>query len=1050
MDFKFRTLYLINPKDYNEMFSLPSNRKKKVETYRKINNENNYKNSDSNIYTLYNKIQDKNYNSNFRFYKTDTIPFPNFPKKKKLKKFSTHQLFTSKITKKKNNFSIKYIELLKDINNERKLKNYYILKGNNKLKYIKDGGLKLIKIIFENDIETITRSVISLNNMKQKINSNINPKSLVQSIYNENKKNSNSQTSNIFFKDILNDIYRQIEICNKNNNQVDIVLVKNLLVIELNKIEKDFKNLNKYIKHLLEDNVIEETEEFIKKHKKHRKNDDNQLSSSSSSSSFKEKKYNLFGKEYLQMLFRNKIKGYVKNFKNYNPNNVVSSIGTKVNSNNFRPIITNYKNKKQNYFIKNSNQHIQNELNISNHKEKDFEMKDSQHNIYQSNNNELINDNIHSYRNNTYNNIIQEKKSIQDKIGNINTEMDNNVIYSSGYFNKINYPFVNNSLLNSNINNDIDIKETMTIPVNSKNINNNEKSISPINKMEKYAKKINDNFILNSYKNDFININSNNNNIAQNDYNFQKKMSKIDSKKEKDGGLNFSMMKIFEQLIKNDTIRTKTIKKTGTKNEQKAFERKKSQLKIELKSNFEKRKSVIEENIINEYTKKLLNTPGITLTKEEIMEEVNNIKKEMLKSKNLSVKGTASSKKKKKIITKEGLNELKEKLVLINHVDQMNMNREQKEEFLNHIFEYKFLLNKANKTEDELIKEKEIRYKLRSIIEKYLFELQKRELINTKSIYSKKKNILKNKLRFLKDLKLNIFGDEEKIEEFIDNPPKKEEKDKAGNQEKILLELNENNNINTLDELLKMTKVEKKKEKKLIYDNSYMFSKHEKNVEIRDEVLKIMNTNYALVNDNNNSNTSTINDKSSYYSSNNRKMKQKKKFKKKNQNVSRRTSIIDINESIEKKKLIEKKNEEERIRREEEEEEIRKKKEMEDIQKREEIFDKKLYEFFDKIKKMKNHDGNYEDELEKLIDEKAYNLDDAKEMRINSFIHKLRLNREKEKFFSKFHNKRLGYSSPLIFTMNNFYPKKKILFRSNNINNEDNLYRTEYINKNDK
>ena len=123
---------------------------------------------------------------------------------------------------------------------------------------------------------------------------------------------------------------------------------------------------------------------------------------------------------------------------------------------------------------------------------------------------------------------------------------------------------------------------------------------------------------------------------------------------------------------------------------------------------------------------------------------------------------------------------------------------------------------------------------------------------------------------------------------------------------------------------------------------------------------------------------------------------------------------------------------------------------MEDIQKREEIFDKKLYEFFDKIKKMKNHDGNYEDELEKLIDEKANNLDNAKEIRINSFIHKLRLHREKEKFFSKFQNKKLGYSSPLIFTMNNFYPKKKILFRSNNINNEDNLYRTEYINKNDK
>jgi hypothetical protein len=65
------------------------------------------------------------------------------------------------------------------------LKNFYILKGNNKPNYLKDCGLKLIKLIFENDIETIIRSVASLNNMKRKIYSNINPKSFVQSIYNE-------------------------------------------------------------------------------------------------------------------------------------------------------------------------------------------------------------------------------------------------------------------------------------------------------------------------------------------------------------------------------------------------------------------------------------------------------------------------------------------------------------------------------------------------------------------------------------------------------------------------------------------------------------------------------------------------------------------------------------------------------------------------------------------------------------------------------------------------------------------------------------------------
>ena len=258
-------------------------------------------------------------------------------------------------------------------------------------------------------------------------------------------------------------------------------------------------------------------------------------------------------------------------------------------------------------------------------------------------------------------------------------------------------------------------------------------------------------------------------------------------------------------------------------------------MKIEFKNNYERRKSIIEENIINEYANKLLNVPGVKLIKEEILEEVNNIKQEILQPKNLSVKSTSSSKN-KKIITKVGLNELKEKLVLINHVDPMNMNKEQKEEFLNHIFEYKLLLNKTNKTEEEMEKEHEIGFKLKAIIEKYLYELQRSEVVNTKSIYSKKKNFFKNKLGFLKDLKLNIFEEEEKKGEFK-NSKSIQEKDKAINHEKIIKKVSGNNNINTLYELLKNTKIEKKKETKLIYYNSYMFSKHQKNVEIRDEVM---------------------------------------------------------------------------------------------------------------------------------------------------------------------------------------------------------------------
>ena len=58
--------------------------------------------------------------------------------------------------------------------------------------------------------------------------------------------------------------------------------------------------------------------------------------------------------------------------------------------------------------------------------------------------------------------------------------------------------------------------------------------------------------------------------------------------------------------------------------------RKKTQTKIEFKNNFNKKKYVMEENIIKEYTNKLLNTPGVTLTTAEILEEIKNIKKELL------------------------------------------------------------------------------------------------------------------------------------------------------------------------------------------------------------------------------------------------------------------------------------------------------------------------------------------------------------------------------------------------------------------------------------
>ena len=99
---------------------------------------------------------------------------------------------------------------------------------------------------------------------------------------------------------------------------------------------------------------------------------------------------------------------------------------------------------------------------------------------------------------------------------------------------------------------------------------------------------------------------------------------------------------------------------------------------------------------------------------------------------------------------------------------------------------------------------------------------------------------------------------------------------------------------------------------------------------------------------------------------------------------------------------------------------------------------------------MKNNFNLYQGELEKLIDERMINnIDKNKEFRINEFIHGLELDREKKKFNDRFKNQKLGFSSPLIFTMNNFYCKKKDLLFDNN-KSEKMYNRTIYNTKNNK
>ena len=86
-----------------------------------------------------------------------------------------------------------------------------------------------------------------------------------------------------------------------------------------------------------------------------------------------------------------------------------------------------------------------------------------------------------------------------------------------------------------------------------------------------------------------------------------------------------------------------------------------------------------------------------------------------------------------------------------------------------------------------------------------------------------------------------------------------------------------------------------------------------------------------------------------------------------------------------------------------------------------EMIEKKLYEFFDKIKALKKVKvKNYEKELELLVDEQLDKLDYSKakenESRVNNFIQEFGLNRTKNIFSKKFYSKRMHYLSPIIFS----------------------------------
>ena len=262
-------------------------------------------------------------------------------------------------------------------------------------------------------------------------------------------------------------------------------------------------------------------------------------------------------------------------------------------------------------------------------------------------------------------------------------------------------------------------------------------------------------------------------------------------------------------------------------------------------------------------------------------------------------------------------------------------------------------------------------------VKKYKHKLDKLIYIQNYRVYS-----IRN-LRLLEDKYIKPY-----LEEEARKKREEEQKKEKSRKKKISDE--------EFQRFKKMVEA-KKKNKELIFDNSYLFKKGKlKHFKLRKEVEEILNTDYGL-----------------YYhgkSGSKKKGKKKKKSKKKGRGKIikiPRSSIFD-NVELTQEELDEEERRQRLLR------------EIEEKEKMEELRDKRLYDFFARIQRLKNGKiKNFEEELNMLIDEQIDEADRIrvrKEARMNYFLQEFQFNRIKAKYNSDYKNKKYDYLSPLIFT----------------------------------
>ena len=549
-----------------------------------------------------------------------------------------------------------------------------------------------------------------------------------------------------------------------------------------------------------------------------------------------------------------------KSINNNNNNNNLNEIRKYVNNDNSENLIYSYKNCEKKEDISEttnnfgSNKHTKENAKIYNTRNKNnlINNKHLKYKIYKTDNNININNEITDDENNEDNvDFDEEEKEEENTLDNFNENINENFNYIE------------------NKNEFKDNKKEKKIKINIKEEYNNI-NISPLKKRDK-EKKISDE---NNISKNPVNKNINSNNISINKkrkysviINKRRGSYIIQNKNKRRKTINAdikSIENIFNNkevskekneiipensIIKNENERENKNDISSEKNENK------SDISSEQKENDEKEypplknieKDLELENLLSKKTskKRKSKTKKTEIKKEKEEENEDEEEYELIK---------IVKKRKKSLVFRNSimnfLNNIEEDIDKNEELKKSYSNSLSKED-INNLIIYSTKLRKISeldenmKTEEIIQIEKELKEKYNQILNKYLMKQIKKDLLKKKE----NNKINKKNLKILYE-ENNEEEDEDEVEYKL---KKKEKKIKEKKEENIYVKMKIEDSEEEEKEIEKNEK--KEEEKKLIYDNSYLFNKNEKekNIAIKKEVLDILNSNQNFT-DNNNEN----------------------------------------------------------------------------------------------------------------------------------------------------------------------------------------------------